>query len=134
MSFYMTQPYALHNHSHNGRMKCHRCTNRHVTCCSRGLQLPGGLSRSEGRLLQRSLLVLGRLLAAGQSGRALLCLLLLQAVLLLLLLLVGVYLHCARRPLSIYNTDCVAWGALQEHCSDASMHEGVHQSSSYLKT
>ena len=127
----MRQPYALHTNHHDERMECHRCTKRRNTCCSRGLQLPGGLCRSQGRLLQRGLLVLGRLLASRRPGRPLLCMLLLQAllllllqlVLLLLLLLVRVDLQCARRPLSLLQMHCVVPGALQEHCFDAVMRE-----------
>ena len=93
--------------SHEESMQCHSRTERRITCCSRGLQLPGGLRRSQGRLLQRRLLVLGRLPAAGRPGCPLLCmLLLLQALLLLqlvlLLLLVRIDLQRARRPLTIF--------------------------------
>ena len=98
-------------------MRYHRCTKRQVTCYSRGLQLSGGLSRSQGRLLQRGLLLLGRLLGAGRPGYSLLCLLLLlqallllQLVLLLLLLLVRVDLQGARRPLSYFSKAlCSMW-------------------------
>ena len=103
-------------------MQCHRRTARRVTCCSRGLQLPGGLCRSQGRLLQGGLLMLGKLLAAGRPGRCLLRMLLLQALLLLqlvllllLLLLLRIDLQCARRPLRTIaqplEMHCVACGA-----------------------
>ena len=81
--------------------------------------------------------MLGRLLGAGRPGRPLLRMLLLQAllllqlVLLLLLLLVGVVLRCARNPLSIFHTHCVMCAALQEHCCDAVMHEGIQHSIVY---
>ena len=104
--------------SHDERIKCHRCTERRVTCCSRGLQLPGGLCCSQGGLLQRGLLRLERLLAAGWSSRPLLRMLLLQAllllqlVLLLLLLLVRIDLQHARRPPSTSQMHRVVCGAL----------------------
>ena len=88
-------------------MQCHRCMTRHNTCCSRGLRLSRRLRRSQGRLLQRGRLMLGRLLAGGQPGSSMLgMLLLLQLILLLLLLLVRIDLQCARRPLKGAHRPC----------------------------
>ena len=66
--------------------------------------MPGCLRRSQGRLLQRGLLLLGRLLPGGRPGRPMLRMLLLQALLLLqlvllMLLLVRINLQIARQPL-----------------------------------
>ena len=88
---------------------------RRSTSSSRGLQLPGSLRRSQGRLLQRGLLVLGRLLGGGRPGRPMLRMLLLQALLLqqLVLLLLRIDLQCARRPPKGVSSGalCSMWGA-----------------------